>query len=83
MKYKQEYFEYFGYMPGDYIACEVCGSQSIDIHHIIYRSHFGKKEREKCNDISNLMALCRECHNKAHNEIFKKEYLQEIHNKNL
>lgn len=82
-KYTKNYFEYFGYMPGDFIACENCKAQATDIHHVIFRSHFGKKEQHKCDDISNLIALCRDCHNKAHDEILSKEYLKEIHNKNL
>ena len=82
-KYIKNYFEYFGITPGEFVACECCGAPSTDIHHIIFRSHFGKKEQHKCDDISNLVALCRDCHNKAHDEILSKEYLKEIHNKNL
>ena len=81
--YVRVYYDYYNYVSGQFVACECCGAVANDIHHIVYRSHFGNKEKSKCNDISNLMALCRECHNKAHQEIFKKEYLQEIHNKNL
>jgi hypothetical protein len=29
------------------------------------------------------MALCRECHNKAHEEVYSREYLQNIHNESL
>ena len=36
--------------------CEVCGKKAIDPHHIKYRSQGGD------NDINNLIALCRECH---------------------
>jgi len=82
-KYIKNYFEYFGYMPGDFIACECCNAPAVDLHHVIYRSHFGKKEQEKCDSVENIIALCRDCHNKAHDEIFSKENLQEIHNKNL
>ncbi len=82
-KYTKTYFDYFGITPGEFVACECCGAPSTDIHHIIFRSHFGKKEQHKCDDISNLVALCRDCHNKAHDEILSKEYLKEIHNKNL
>jgi len=35
-----------------------------DIHHILYKSQNGKDE------IENLIALCGDCHNRAH---FKKE----------
>ena len=57
-KYTKAYMDYFGYTTADFIPCELCGSRSVDIHHIWARSI--RKDLE--NDISNLMALCRECH---------------------
>ena len=66
--------DYFDYIEG-YIPCERCSKNSVDIHHI--------NGRGKGKDvISNLMALCRECHNKAHSSISKKE-MQDIHDKFL
>lgn len=50
-----------------------------DIHHIIPRSKFGKKNKAEQDKIENLMALCRFCHDKAHAEVFKKDFLTEIH----
>ena len=41
--------------------CRVCGRQANDIHHIMFKSHVGA-DNEK-----NLIALCRECHEWAHN----------------
>jgi 5-methylcytosine-specific restriction endonuclease McrA len=71
------YFKYFGYVSQSEIACEVCGKQPAnDIHHIHGR---GKGK----NFIENLCALCRDCHNKCHAEIIKKDQMQEIHNKLL
>ena len=67
---------YYGYGEQDFIPCAVCGLRANDIHHIVYRSHFGKKEQDKCNDISNLIALCRSCHNLAHSEILSEETLR-------
>lgn len=81
--YIKNYLNYFHLIPGDFIACEVCQAPGVDFHHVIYRSHFGKKEQEKCDSVENIIALCRDCHNKAHDEILSKEKLQEIHNKNL
>jgi 5-methylcytosine-specific restriction endonuclease McrA len=81
--YIKTYYRYYGLVPGDFISCECCGSAATDIHHIIYRSHFGKKQRERRDNIGNLMALCRECHNKAHEEVYSREYLQKIHNESL
>lgn len=72
----KNYLKHYGYDVTDFIPCEVCGDKSVDIHHIIYRSHFGKKEKGKQDDASNLIALCRSCHDKAHNEEFSKDYLR-------
>jgi len=79
----KNYLDHFGLIPGDFIACERCSAPCNDFHHIVYRSHFGKKEQEKCDSVENIIALCRDCHNKAHAEKISKEKLQEIHNKNL
>jgi 5-methylcytosine-specific restriction endonuclease McrA len=81
--YIQVYYRYYGLVPGDFVACECCGAESRNIHHIRYRSHFGKKERAARDHIGNLMALCMDCHNKAHEEVYSREYLQKIHNENL
>ncbi|MCP4523126.1 MAG: hypothetical protein GY828_02805 [Candidatus Gracilibacteria bacterium] len=60
--------------------------KATDIHHIIFRSHFGKNKKEEQDNIKNLIALCRHDHDRSH---FKKEpylsreELQEIHNNNL
>ena len=72
--YKSIYFKHFGYGEQDVILCEVCSSKSVDIHHIIYKSQGGKDE------IDNLIALCRSCHDKAHNELIKKHELKKIIN---
>lgn len=65
------YFEAFGYDQADFIPCELCGSKSVDIHHIEPRSKFGRTSRFLQNNISNLVALCRECHDKAHGELLR------------
>lgn len=53
------YMKFFGYDVSDFIACEVCGSKAVDIHHIEARGMGASKDR---NEPSNLMALCRKCH---------------------
>ena len=68
------YFEHFGHGIDDIILCESCYMKADDIHHLKYRSQGGKDE------ISNLMALCRDCHNDAHNEVHDRKYYQDIHN---
>lgn len=58
-KHTKIYLNYFGYDTTDFIPCEVCGSQAVDIHHIECRGMGGSKEADK---IENLQALCRKCH---------------------
>lgn len=78
-KHTKTYFDYFsidydiptGYH--DYIDCEVCHKQAKDIHHIIFKSQGGKDE------INNLIALCRDCHTKAHSGNLPIFELQTIH----
>lgn len=53
------YLTYFGYDKSDFIPCEVCGSQAVDIHHIHPRGMGGTKTKDT---IENLMALCRKHH---------------------
>ena len=58
------YFRHFGIMwfpdgSHDWIACEVCGGEAVDIHHIFRRGMGGTSEPDT---IENLMALCRSCH---------------------
>jgi 5-methylcytosine-specific restriction endonuclease McrA len=67
------YMRFFDYGEQDFIACEVCGGLSRDIHHVNGR---GKGK----NVISNLMALCRTCHNMAHASVIDKKELTIIHN---
>ena len=66
------YMKHFDYVVAEEITCEACGKPAVDIHHITGRGK-GKDE------IGNLMALCRKCHDKAHTNISKSE-MQLIHN---
>ena len=74
------YFKHYniGYYPDgghDFIKCEVCGNKAVDIHHIdINRNN---------NNIENLIALCRRCHQDAHNGVLTKGDLHITHNSNL
>jgi len=72
-QYKKIYLTYFDYGETDYIPCECCHRQAVDIHHI--------RGRGKGKDvIENLCALCRRCHEKAHNGELSKGEIQYIHN---
>ncbi len=67
------YFEYFNYDCSSWIPCEICGREAVDIMHIIPKGRGGS------NSIFNLMAGCRDCHNK--NEGINILELQKIHQK--
>jgi 5-methylcytosine-specific restriction endonuclease McrA len=79
-KHTKLYLTYFGYDESDFIPCEVCNYKAVDIHHIDCRGMGGSK---KADVISNIMALCRECHVKYGDKKDFKEYLQDIHNSKL
>jgi len=68
------YLKYFDYGEQDVILCECCHVKAVDIHHI--QGRLGSQ----ANTIKNLMALCRKCHDKAHEEKLSKSDLQYIHN---
>jgi hypothetical protein len=64
-----------GYDVADFIPCEVCHTQAVDIHHIEARGMGGTK---KVDTIDNLIALCRECHIKLGDKKEYKDFLQDI-----
>ena len=79
----KNYFDYYGIdydiATGyhDYIDCEVCRKQAVDIHHIQPKGSGGSDQ------VQNIIALCRDCHTKAHAEKISKQELIDIHYKNL
>ena len=64
IKYKKVYIEALGFIPGEFIPCELSGGPAVDIHHID-----GRGDR-----IENLMALTRELHTK-HGDIRKDKFM--------
>ncbi|WP_368366337.1 HNH endonuclease [Chryseobacterium sp. SSA4.19] len=50
---------------------------------MVRRSEFGSKTKDQQDKIDNLIALCRTCHEKAHANIFTKEFLIETHLKTM
>lgn len=74
------YLKYFGYTIADFIPCEICGAKSVDIHHLIFKKMGGSKLLDY---IDNLIAVCRNCHDKCHNHPEFNELAKEIHLKNL
>jgi 5-methylcytosine-specific restriction endonuclease McrA len=78
-KHTQIYLQGMGYKKTDFIPCEVCGSQAVDIHHINARGMGGSNTADV---IENLMGLCRNCHIEYGDKKQYKEFLKEIHAKN-
>ena len=76
------YREYFKIGEQDITLCEVCSKPANDIHHIYFRRHktFELDGREyDIDDILNLIALCRNCHEESHRGEFSKEFLIAVH----
>lgn len=59
-KHIKVYLKHHGYGEQDIILCEKCGGVAVDIHHKIPKSLGGT------DDIENLIALCRNCHDIEH-----------------
>lgn len=76
-KHVKNYMKYYDYAQDDIILCEVCFSQAVDLHHIIYKSQGGS------DNVDNIIALCRTCHEQAHSNELSVDYLQAIHKTNL
>jgi len=74
------YLKGMGYDTTDWIPCEVCQAQAVDIHHIEARGMGGSKEADT---IENLMGLCRACHNAFGDLKQHKEMLKAVHNHHL
>lgn len=75
-KHTKIYLHYFGFYESDFIPCEICGKQAVDIHHINARGMGGSKSKDT---IENLMALCRQDHIEWGDKKQFKEELQQIH----
>ncbi len=63
--------EAIGFDESDFIPCEVCKTQAVDIHHVIPRSKFGSKRKAIQDQANNLIALCRKHHDEAHGSLSK------------
>ena len=56
--------QFFNYEEQDFIPCELCNAQAVDIHHLERRTR-----NKVTNDyIENLVGLCRSCHIKAESD---------------
>jgi hypothetical protein len=71
---------HFGYTLADFIPCEICGGQAVDIHHIEPKGMGGSKTKDY---IENLIAVCRKHHEDCHNSKDFNETAKNIHLKVL
>ena len=79
--YKKVYCTFFGYDYGYCdILCEWCKKIAVDIHHISPRAH---SKCDNLNEVPNLVALCRECHQRCENSKEFNKRVQIIHLKNI
>lgn len=84
-KHIKIYFDFFNYGEQDKIPCELCQCISVDCHHIFPKKMGGHKTYEHngktfdIEDISNIIALCRDCHLKAHDNKIDKGTLMLAH----
>ena len=69
-QYIKNYVTHHNIGEQDILLCKLDGSLAADIHHIKYKSRGGSDE------VDNLIALCRSCHNKAHANILTEEFLK-------
>jgi hypothetical protein len=74
--YTKQYMSYFRYDETDFIPCEICGTQAVDIHHIKCR---GMGNTKQTDAIENLMALCRNCHIQYGDKKQFMNFLKHIH----
>lgn len=77
IKYKKIFLDFWGYSPEEYISCTGCGTTSVDIHHLTFKSQGGKDE------VENLAPVCRNCHNEAHSNKEFNNKLKIKHNANI
>ena len=52
--------KHYDLLEDDWVACRQCGGTAVDIHHRQFKSQQGS------DNIENLIALCRPCHDKIH-----------------
>lgn len=75
--YTKTYFKAFGIAETDFVACECCEGRSTEIHHLLGR------KGELLNDIRNLMAICRTCHDDYGQIKVFVVYLLKIHRRRM
>ncbi|MFA5753566.1 MAG: HNH endonuclease [Bacteroidales bacterium] len=74
------YHDFFRIVPGEFVACEICGAPASDIHHIACKGIGGSKNKDY---IENIMALCRSCHDKYGDREQYMQMLKDIHKEKI
>ena len=83
------YLNKMGFDQTDFIPCEVCQVQAVDIHHLSGRGHGGTGRnrirgiKNTKDYIENLVALCRTCHTFCETDKSFNEKVKELHLKYL
>ena len=73
-KHTLKYFDHFDITPGEFVGCEMCGTEANDIHHIDSKGMGGTSIDKDV--IGNLAALCRKCHDLCHaSKVFNRNVL--------
>jgi len=72
------YFNALGLYPEDGCNCEICNQRAVDIHHIERRGMGGTTNPEK-DSIFNLIAVCRECHDRYGDKVKYKRSMKVKH----
>jgi 5-methylcytosine-specific restriction endonuclease McrA len=79
-KHTRIYLHHFGYAPSDFVYCEICLREAVDIHHIDARGMGGSEDKDTPD---NLMALCRKCHEDYGDKKQHKDFLKQVHKAKL
>ena len=59
-KHLKNYMKFHKLGPDDIVLCKKCGCQAVDLHHIKLKSQLGT------DDTTNLIPVCRKCHDLLH-----------------
>ena len=74
--YKRKYLKSIGAGEQDVVICEFCRKKpAVDVHHSEMKKMGGSK---LLDGLSNLIGLCRGCHNRAHDGTIDKSTLLKI-----
>ena len=46
--------------------CRMCGSGRVELHHLLPRSKFGRRQKAEQNHPDNCIPLCHHCHQDHH-----------------